>query len=132
MNSRLLLSILGWPSERSGCLGAARWAAPAEDGLSTVKASIVRNHSRLVARVDIDNAASGAREPLLFLSAKIEGADAAPLSATLGFPPEPADPVDCAKIFHQLSDGMGKASFLNGGPAPADALPMQAPWAGID
>lgn len=130
MNGRLLLSLLGWPSERAGLLGVAEWSSVAEDGLSTVKASIVRNDSRLVARVDC--LAEGKREPMLFISAKFLGAEAIPVSSTMGFPPEPAEVVECSRVFRQLSSSMGRPNFLNGGPAPADATPQKAPWAAID
>lgn len=130
MNGRLLLSLLGWPSERAGLLGVAEWSSVAEDGLSTVKASIVRNDSRLVARVDC--LGEGPREPMLFISAKLLGQEATPVSSTMGFPPEPAELVECAKVFRQLSSEMGRPNFLNGGPAPVDATPPRAPWAAID
>lgn len=130
MNGRLLLSLLGWPSERAGLLGVAEWLSVGEDGESTLKASILRNDSRLVARVD--SFAEGKREPMLFISAKVLGQDATPVSSTIGFPPEPAEVVECAKIFRQLSSEMGRPSFLNGGPAPADATPPRAPWASVE
>lgn len=126
MDERDFLTALGWPGDRLGEAGQARWSGASADGISVTQALLERSEDgAVIAAVSVVSLAK--TESLLRLEARFVSGQFQAIKANAGDPPEAIEAGDAKDLFAFLSRGLGELKFVPKGPIssprPAQASP---------
>lgn len=114
MKAEEFLDNMGWPKDRMGEAGLAKWSGSSADGFSAVIATIARVGDRIDAKIDrvgLDGA-----ENMLTLEGRVELGFVAMSKSHAGDPPEAIPSEDAIHLFKFMSSGLGKFAFESSGP----------------
>ena len=114
MDALSFLESLGWPKERSGEAGLAKWSGAGSEDMSTISASIARLPEQISAKVEFANVER--TENMLTIHARILDGQAHVAASHAGEPPEPIPAQDAIELFRHMSSGLGKFKFQSAGP----------------
>ena len=114
MDANEFLSQMGWPQDRLGEAGQAKWVGVGADGLSTLSATLDRDGAGVKARVASSSMDSS--EELLMVVARFENGAVVVERSQAGEPPEPMPIEDAAHAFDFLRRGLPKFVFVSMGP----------------
>lgn len=114
MKTEDFLASMGWPQDRMGEAGLAKWSGSSADEFSTVRATIARAGSKIEARVD--RLGLDGSENMLAIEAQAKDGAVSLSKTQAGSPPDEIPAEDAIHLFKFMSAGLGKFAFESTGP----------------
>jgi hypothetical protein len=123
MDSNFFLTQVGWPADRLGEAGQARWTGTASDDFSKIQATIDRGPDSI--SIAIDHVSIEKSSNMLTLTASIVDGRARVMASKAGEPPLDFPAEDAIDLFVHMREGLPKFKFVGLGPLvlPSKASP---------